>query len=173
MKRRALLSAVAAGGLAGCLSVRKPPTVVGLNQPVDVQTCGEVIRRPCAQVNSMERPVDRELQVQIQSAGGATAYLEDGRLVVRGYIPGSGDQNCRAKCVWTIELTDGVLWVLVRNSESPLPPGCIEYSKEINYRVAIGPEDTERVERVWIVHYSTEGEEMMSDIIYPPESQRG
>ena len=163
MKRRALLSAAAAGGLAGCLSVRTPPTVTGLNQPVDVDTCSKELGRPCDRVGSVERLTEDEFQVQIRSAGGATAHLENERLVVRGYIIGNGDPNCRTNCDWTIELIDGVLWVSVQNRENLLSTGCTEDIGTINYRVALGPADTERVERVWIVLYSTEGEEMMSD----------
>ena len=170
MKRRALLSTVAAGGLAGCVSVRTPPTVVGLSQPVDVQTCGEVIGRPCARSDSMDRLVDRELQVRVQFAGGATAYLEDGRLVIRGYIVGIGDPSCRGGSVSRVELDDGVLSVTVRNSRNPLPTGCTDSLGAINYRVVVSEGDTERVEETWVVHYSTEDEEMMSDIIYPQKS---
>ena len=165
MKRRALLSAVAAGGLAGCLSGKSPPQVVGLDsRQVDTAHCGEVLHRPCGFVAGMSSSINRPLQIEEEYGGAVTTYYKNDRLVVRGYSLGYGDPSCGDARVSKIELTDRELLVSVHNDLEPSLLGCEGGTGRIGYRVAVAPGD-KPVESVRVVHYSYKNEITLSGAI--------
>jgi hypothetical protein len=163
VKRRALLSAVAAGSVAGCLSGQSPPQVVGLDsRQVDTAHCGEVLRRPCGFVAGMSSSIDRPVQIREQFGGAVTAYRKNGRLVVRGFSVGYGDPACGGGRVSKVELADKTLRVTFHNRLNPSSFfGCDGGSGRIRYRVAVAPGD-KFIRCVHTTHYSHDNETILS-----------
>lgn len=164
MRRRALLSAVAAGGLAGCLTGQPSPRVRGIDdRRVDTTHCGTLIGRPCGLAVGMRNSIDREIDIREQLGGVVTVYRATDRLVVRGQIVGIGDPSCREGGVSTVELSDGTLSVSVHD-ETDLSGGCEEDAGSVHYRVAVADEDG-TIRRVRVTHYADDGDEILSGTV--------
>ena len=168
MKRRALLSAVAAGGLAGCLTGQPTPQTVGIDERrVDAARCGTVIGRPCGLATGVRNDIDRPILVRARLGGAVTVYRATDRLVVRGYILGNGDPNCREARVSTVELAGGTFSVSVHNDTDYAGRGCTDEAAAVHYRVAAGVGES-AVDRVRVRHYSDEGEVILSGAVDAP-----
>lgn len=163
MKRRALLSAVAAGSVAGCLSGQSPPQVVGLDsRQVDTAHCGEVLHRPCGFVAGMSSSINRPVQIREQFGGAVTAYHKNDRLVVRGFSVGYGDPSCGGGRVSKVELVDKTLRVTFHNRLDPSSFfGCEAVSGKIRYRVAVAHGD-KPIRCVNTTHYSHDNQTILS-----------
>lgn len=168
MKRRALLSAVAVGGLAGCLDTQPDPEILGVNGSVDTAVCGDVVARPCSTFPSVEFDTDIPRQLSSRRGGHTGVRWLDEQLRIEGNILGTGDADCRMVRVSLVELQAGTLHVVVRNdwNQSPLVRGCTEDAAFVHYAVTVDETDVDRVERVKIRHYDSDGSLALSGSIY-------
>jgi len=165
MKRRTLLSAVAAGGLAGCLSSEREPAVLGFDGSVEVIVCGGVVSQSCSEFADVEFDTGAPEQLSSKSGGHAGARRADGRVRVEGDILGIGDPDCRQTRVPVIELREGVLDIVVTNDESRFASGCEENARYVNYLISVNREDSKRVETVQISHYEYDGKLTLSGFV--------
>lgn len=168
VKRRALLSTVAAGGLAGCVSVRTPPTVVGLDQTVEMSRCGKSIGRPCDSVRGIDRFIDRPIQIREAVGGGVAVYRTDDSLVVRGFVTGVEDVECRAAHVSRIELRGQTLAVVVRDGASVFPVLCEESAGAVQYRISVDTNSSDRIDTVRVEHRSDKRGVILSGAVGVP-----
>jgi len=158
VKRRALLSSVAAGSVAGCLGTNQEPAILGFTGSVEVTVCGKVIRNPCKSVDGID--VSADVPEQISSRGGehTGVRVENNQLRIEGDIPGVGDQWCRQTRVALVELTQNrKVRAIVRNDWSELSNGCTEDLKLVRYAITINSHDSNNVDSVQIKHYDFDG----------------
>lgn len=155
MKRRALLSVVAAGGVAGCISQSQvPPRVVGVNgRHVDTVVCGEVIGSPCDsfdRVDPWEEPSSRTFSEEEK------VWIEEYKnsINIRGKIGGVGDPTCRETRISKIKKNKKSLIINVRNRESLNPAGCAENARNVQYLVSLSPRLSRKIYEVTVNHYS-------------------
>lgn len=166
MKRRALLSAVAVGGVAGCLGTNQEPAILGFTGPVNVSVCGKVIRNPCKSVDSIDVSADIPEQISSRGGGYTGVRVENNQLRIEGDIPGVGDQWCRQTRVALVELTQSKkLRVIVRNDWSDISNGCTENSRLVRYSIIINPEDSNNIDSVQVKHYNFDGSLSLSGSI--------
>ena len=166
MKRRRLLSAVAAGSVAGCVSTSQvPPRIVGIDsRHVDTYTCGEPIRKSCESTDQVDRLIDQPVQIQKNLAGGAIAYRDGEHLIVRGYITANDDPTCADGRISLVEREGNTISVTVRNRHLPLMT-CAERVGRIDYRIVVYATG-DSIENVQITHYTHEQDVMLSDSIH-------
>jgi len=157
-----LLSAVAAGGLAGCLSSEREPAVLGFDGSVEVIVCGTVVGQSCESSESVNLDTTVPEQISERGGGHSGVYTKGGRLRVEGDIPGVGDSQCRQTRVILVELRERTLDVVVRNDRAQSVGGCAEDSALVRYLVRINPEDTDRIGRVAVRHYDYDGSRVLS-----------
>jgi hypothetical protein len=158
VKRRALLSAVAAGSVAGCLGTNQEPAILGFTGSVEVTVCGKVIRNPCKSVDSVD--VSADIPEQISSRGGehTGVRVENNQLRIEGDIPGVGDQWCRQTRVVLVELTQNrKIRVIVKNNWSEIASGCTENSRLVRYAITVNSRDSNNVDSVQVKHYDFDG----------------
>ncbi|MEZ3144364.1 hypothetical protein [Halobaculum sp. MBLA0143] len=166
MKRRALLSAVAVGGLAGCLTERRPATIVGIpRRRVEIVYCGEVIGRPCRSIDGIEYPSEVPSDVSGRLDGTSGAERREDRILIRGATTGIGDPDCRETRVSRIELRDDTLRVTIRNGIDLGPGGCEENASTVQYLVTVLTGGEHEIERVHVEHYSHRDEVQLSGTV--------
>jgi hypothetical protein len=169
VKRRALLSAVAAGSVAGCISTsRVPPRVVGINgNQVNVIICGKIIDRPCGSIDDVDKEIDYPNHISKRTGGSVSVYVEDNKLIVGGFIAGIGDPNCAGARVSRVVLANNTLSLSVKNKRKLSFSGCTEDTGAIKYRIYI-KRYIDLIRRVQITHYSNSGDVILSGTV--PES---
>jgi hypothetical protein len=159
VKRRALLSAVAAGSVAGCASQSQvPPRVVGVNgRHVDTVVCGEVIRSPC---NSFDRVDPWEEPSSNTFSDKEKVWIEKYKdsINIRGKIEGIGDPRCRETRISKIRKSKKSLMINVRNRESLNPAGCEENVRNVQYLVSLSPRLSRKIYKITVNHYSNYSE---------------
>jgi hypothetical protein len=164
VKRRALLSAVAAGGVAGCVSQSQvPPRVVGANgKHVDTVVCGEVIRSPC---NSFDRVDPWEEPSSNTFSDEEKVWIKkyNNRINIRGKISGIGDPRCRETRISEIRKKKKSLIIRVRNRESLNPAGCEENARNVQYLVSIHPKLSRKINKLTVIHFSDKNKKVFSE----------
>ena len=157
VKRRALLSAVAAGGLAGCLSSKQKPAILGFAEPVRVIVCGDVVSQSCSEFEGVDFDTEAPEQLSSKLGGHAGVDRRDGKLRIEGDISGIGDPDCRQTRIPLVELRQGELHVVVRNDENESANGCTENARYVNYLVEVNRADSGRIDVVRVRHYEYDG----------------
>lgn len=164
MKRRALLSTVAAGSVAGCVSTsRVPPRVIGINSKrVTVDSCGQAIDRPCSANDRMELPSEN-WSVQEDLVGGIKAYYADGHVVVAGYITADSHSSHPDARISEVRVHNSTIFISVHNVHNPTKIGRHPGVESMVYRVRIS--NASNYTKVKVKYYSENNKKKLSEKI--------
>jgi len=165
VKRRALLSAVAAGSVAGCVSTsRVPPRVIGINgKRVTVDSCGQAVDRPCDN-NDRINPARENWDAQKTLIGGVKAYYENGHVVIDGYITADSGSDSPDARISEVKVYDSKIFVSVHNIYNPIKVGPHPGVEVMSYKVRIL--NAKIYKKVKVVYYSEESQKKFSKNIH-------